>query len=265
MFFVSQAAFALSDVNLLNEKVRACNWNTKCHHNLALQYGQHPALLFYYAQALVYDKEYFKGKSVFESILADSRTNQTLKQMTQDELAKLKTLLNDIRSANINDYGNYIDDLPEYYTWKKPDKLKVFIKGQAKREILKQAFHKWDYELYQLVNFEYVDQENNADIVCYCVDSINSTTAGITKYARTTKGDLVKAEIQISLIDPNNNYFNDKEILSVTLHEIGHALGIAGHSKNLNDIMYYSTDSYKNGIISKKDVNTMMKIYSLRN
>ena len=73
--------------------------------------------------------------------------------------------------------------------------------------------------------------------------------------------NILKAKIKISLCDVNGNFYNDDELLSIILHEIGHALGIGGHSRNLNDVMYYSTNNYKNGEISKKDVNTVVKIY----
>ena len=50
------------------------------------------------------------------------------------------------------------------------------------------------------------------------------------------------------------------EIYAVAVHEIGHAIGILGHSSNRNDIMYPTTDII--GIhASNRDVNTIRQFY----
>lgn len=51
-----------------------------------------------------------------------------------------------------------------------------------------------------------------------------------------------------------------KRILATARHEIGHALGIWGHSDNKNDALYFShvRDSPE---ISPRDINTLRKIY----
>ena len=51
-----------------------------------------------------------------------------------------------------------------------------------------------------------------------------------------------------------------EEIYAVAVHEIGHALGIMGHSSDRNDIMYPNTNNI--GIhASARDFNTIREFY----
>ena len=56
--------------------------------------------------------------------------------------------------------------------------------------------------------------------------------------------------------------FTDVQLNKIAMHEIGHAIGILGHSDNINDIMYYSTASQRQSTLSSKDVDTVKKIYN---
>ena len=38
--------------------------------------------------------------------------------------------------------------------------------------------------------------------------------------------------------DANGSYFSDRQLYNTVLHEIGHALGIMGHSYSTDDLMY---------------------------
>ena len=53
----------------------------------------------------------------------------------------------------------------------------------------------------------------------------------------------------------------DEVTLSVARHELGHAIGLWGHSPNPNDIMYFSQVS-KAPLISSRDLQTLHRVYS---
>ncbi|MBQ2612043.1 hypothetical protein IJF81_06615, partial [bacterium] len=81
---------------------------------------------------------------------------------------------------------------------------------------------------------------------------------------------LNKMNITLYEKDPYGNYFSDREIFNTILHEMGHALGIMGHSYNSNDTMYASVkESYVHSYMGEfqyltvADKNTMLLLYRL--
>ena len=168
--------------------------------------------------------------------------------------------------------------------------LKVYIKNnsttavQYYQDSIKQAFLQWQGSSANLVNFKFVDDEKQANIVV----SINSSAdmkkcdqqgnQEDCKYtvAYTTpdlEGDSLK-KMDIFFYDSNNlgQPFSQKEIFNTAIHEIGHSLGIMGHSDNPDDIMYMETkqdDNYLNQFrsdfqsISQADLNTLNLLYKL--
>ena len=68
-----------------------------------------------------------------------------------------------------------------------------------------------------------------------------------------------KADLTIFLLSPKTGRtLNDKELYEISLHEIGHALGLQ-HSPSLGDIMY--PDLHGQTYISGNDLNMLKKIY----
>ena len=164
------------------------------------------------------------------------------------------------------------EDLRTYYSevdipavWKNPRNIKVYIAyDETKNYIFTRSFKSWDDALGSDLNFKYVNNADEADIVAKFVDKLDDNQAGITKTAYAEIGGkvyLAKAVINISKNSPIGFRFNDAQLNKITLHEIGHAIGILGHSENINDIMYFSTASQRQSTISSKDVETVRKIY----
>ncbi|MEI8128225.1 MAG: matrixin family metalloprotease, partial [bacterium] len=185
---------------------------------------------------------------------------------------------------------NYIEQAPldskilKWDTTKFP--LKVYIgknslsAPQYYQDEIKKAFLQWQASTGRFINVEFINDENSADIRV----SINSSadmkkcTQDSCKYtvAYTTpviNNDLLK-RMDIFFYDSNNlgKPFSEREIYNTALHEIGHALGIMGHSYNKDDLMYMETNTNNNKfnglrsdfqLISSNDLNTLNLLYKL--
>lgn len=107
----------------------------------------------------------------------------------------------------------------------------------------------------------------------------NCNSAGC-KYVVAYTEPLIKnrqlKKMTITLYDKDayGNYFSDKELYNTILHEIGHALGIMGHSYSTDDVMYMaSTKESTTNIftrfrssfqyISAKDISTIRLLYNM--
>jgi hypothetical protein len=66
-------------------------------------------------------------------------------------------------------------------------------------------------------------------------------------------------EVNLDLVMSKNPSVRYRLLQNVVTHELGHALGIMGHSKEVNDMMYAVTDEHSR--LSQRDVNTLIRIY----
>ena len=159
--------------------------------------------------------------------------------------------------------------------------LKVYFEQTtpAYRENIKKAFEQWAkasgflqfQEVYKPedANIE-IKFSNYADPKCTsanCNYVIATTTNSTDRYNR-----LDKMIINFYKTNPFGEEFSPSEIYNTALHEIGHTLGISGHSDNPHDVMYASNHKvsgvfspYSHNIIylSKRDLNTLALLYRL--
>lgn len=191
----------------------------------------------------------------------------------------------------INAGENYIENAPmdgQILRWdvsKFP--LWVYFKNNSTNApsyfipTIQQAFLQWQGTSGHLVSFNFTDDEKKANIVV----SINPSTdmkqcsqAGCKYTVAYTipdiGGDFLK-KMDIFFYDSNNfgQPFSQKEIFNTAIHEIGHALGVMGHSSNPDNIMFMETNpnerSYFESLrsdfqsLSQADLNTLSLLYKL--
>lgn len=90
---------------------------------------------------------------------------------------------------------------------------------------------------------------------------VERTALGHCNYSWDS-GRLYGAEVSIGLTDGriHKQYDNDIEVYHTILHEIGHALGLLGHSPYPEDIMY-TPHQYGNASLSANDKHSIQWLY----
>ena len=184
---------------------------------------------------------------------------------------------------------NYIEQVPydnKILRWdasKFP--LKVFVENasasapQYYHEEIKKAFEQWHSTTGGFIKFEFVNKEADSDILVKIVSSaeMNKCSEENCKYvvaytAPAISGNLLK-KMNITFYDSNNlsEPFSPREVYNTAFHEIGHSLGIMGHSYNKDDLMYMENnlskpyDKYRSDfqLISPVDLATLKLLYKL--
>ncbi len=170
--------------------------------------------------------------------------------------------------------GNYIDRVTVYGNLQRwnPETfpLEVYIEnnpelpGYYYKEV-KKAFEQWQKATKNYIAFVYTDFEHDADIRCTFLKNFDKEinnkgmVIGHSSF-EITDGIIQYSEIEFAVYRFKNQYFKSKEIYRTALHEIGHSLGIQGHSINPDDIMY---PSVKRNKLSLGDINTLRLLYSI--
>lgn len=184
---------------------------------------------------------------------------------------------------------NYIEQVPldkGIMRWdesKFPLKIAIINTAQAdipayyNSEILK-AFGQWQAST-DFITFSTTNSTKDANIIVnisqppsnLCSEKNCKYVVGYTTpdFKNST---LNKMTIILYAKDPFGNFFSDKELYNTILHEIGHALGIMGHSYSSEDLMFMATDSDNNfyapyrssfQYLSSKDINTIKLLYKM--
>ncbi len=135
------------------------------------------------------------------------------------------------------------------------------------QQILIGSFLAWQNATHGLVRFMPVDDPRLANIECGWADSAYNLSLAAEAGQAVVHGSINNiSHVEITMLTCRPELPNKKISMSlvqqVSLHEIGHALGIAGHSDNAQDIMFCATDSNVEHVqLSQRDIDTLMLLY----
>ena len=144
---------------------------------------------------------------------------------------------------------------------------------------IKKAFLEWQAATSNFIKFNFMNNPNEAQILVKFIpiDERKHCTQAECKYVvaytmPTIRGDLLN-KMDITFYNSNNlgQQFSEREIYNTALHEIGHALGIMGHSYNKDNLMYMQSGENDNfnqlksdfQLIAPQDLNTLTLLYKL--
>lgn len=160
-------------------------------------------------------------------------------------------------SSGTDESGRHVRGFREYYN-----------------EILIDAFEAWMKASQNRLAYTIVDNVQDANIVCTWTDRTdflkekgNSVEQGA---ARVTARQISEFEEEIAFVRvivlvtdvQGRGNISDDTLKKACLHEIGHALGFAGHSNNNRDVMFFSESPTVWAALTKRDKATMARLYS---
>jgi len=177
----------------------------------------------------------------------------------------------------------------QYYHWRWSElPLKVYIPALPSKlkpknkenypALVKQAFLNWSAQ-FPALKFEWVNQAQKAQILVQWQEKYPESETAWGKAAlpqpflakqsqpriqhQSTLQLAIKAS-ERSVMNPASVYFTQEEILAVSTHAIGHALGLM-HSGNPDDLMYHAFYARFDGSwkISPADLASLERLFNL--
>lgn len=229
----------------------------------------------------------------YASLYARQGKIETARMYYQDALAEPETLFTQIQvpkslfEQEVSRLDHVRDELaqttasmdaPDYYAdvlWKKQvfhwnnqnGNIRVYIEqpdniaGWSPEYIsrFKAACKQWQLALGDQVRFSFTeDPTEKADVTIHW-NGAYEKLAGLTR-CRHYNGKLATADITLNLKNYDNQLFAPEIVYRLSLHEVGHLLGLMGHSRNPKDIMFPTLSMAKG--ISSRDAATLRKVYA---
>jgi tetratricopeptide (TPR) repeat protein len=141
--------------------------------------------------------------------------------------------------------------------------------------ILMDAFNTWMKASENRLAYVVCTDPFKADIVCtwtdrkdFLSDGGSKVEQGVAKVASllrpgATEEEIGHVRVIILVLDMKGAHsISDEEMKKACLHEVGHALGLAGHSSNNRDIMFFSDSPTIWASLTKRDKATIAKLYA---
>lgn len=186
--------------------------------------------------------------------------------------------------CTVNDYvPNYVETMlvsdttkPRLLWWAKFPLRVLWVRSglwTPEREAsVKVGFQRWvtkaDTMLPSTPGPDFVDAISDADADWDLkVEFVDQSTLGGLRLGLTTvtyfvdTREIVTATMQIAVTDVQGNPFTDLAYQAVGGHELGHALGIQGHSPYSDDQMFSTYNGSNQTTVTDQDANTLFTAY----
>ena len=149
----------------------------------------------------------------------------------------------------------------------KPANLDLYFINEIER-----AFIEWQNATDKNVSFVFEDKDPDITIEFTELtkeDKENNSNIYVVANTEPVFDEDILRSMKITFYTKNikDEYFTKQEIYNTALHEIAHALGLFGHSRDADDVLYFAPsrevkkDEYKK--LSQKDINTVKLLYQI--
>lgn len=220
---------------------------------------------YYLAHTYVYTDDMVKAKIEYNKIIMFA-PNQATKKLAMQSLRNL----NQPETTTVKTYEeigeNYYEHIKlsgAYVKWQEFP-INVYVQPSLYSNLIKTAFATWQKTSGGLVKFNFVSNINSAQITAKISSDTkvlsDEFTAG-NAFVQAKNGIIYKSQIDILENDPKTGEKLSTDIIfSTALHEIGHSLGLQGHSPNSTDLMS-AVNSQGKKQITNRDLNTLKMLY----
>lgn len=223
---------------------------------------------YFLAHTYVHNGNIEKAKQEYSKIITFSPV-PSIQKLAMESMYNLNkpqnsTSTNATAPPNNDNYFANIKLENNYVRWNKFP-INVYVSPCNEATIIRNAFMQWEKATSNIVSFNFVGNIGGAQITVSTVENLpieykKGSEAGLATV--NAKNNIIyKAHIDILKTNPQTNEpFEHNTILTTTMHEVGHALGLQGHSPNDNDLMS-AVNHLSSKKITKRDLNTLKMLY----
>lgn len=173
-----------------------------------------------------------------------------------------------------DDYYQDVISFKGKMNWPLGHPIRVYIEpGDGKKEykplyldLLKKAFLEWSSASNDKIKFVFQNNAPGAQIYCRWTDSTENLIAKAegghaqVEYAGPV---ISRCDITLLSVSPSKSMpMNEHFAYRISLHEVGHSLGLLGHSRNSGDALFCGVNlSILDGKLSERDKKTLNRLY----
>jgi tetratricopeptide (TPR) repeat protein len=129
--------------------------------------------------------------------------------------------------------------------------------------LVTEAMRAWQAATNSKVRFSQTTTPDKADIVVRWTQALSHNKVGENPFEWRGQ-TIVRSDLTIATHAPGGAMAMPwDEMRRTVLHELGHAIGVQGHSPYPEDIMYFSVNPRQSNVLTSRDRATINKLYAL--